>query len=184
MKNRNARFASWFAWLTTTLFIFALPMSALAQCGKPDASRLHRSAKVLQGAQFAAPGQGNKNNSIVGLWHVTYVAPDGSTVYESFDQWHGDGNEFEVADVGVGVVCQGTWKQTPAGTVRLFHIGWKFDLNNVVNGTFTITQTNMVGGDGNSYQGTFELQNFDLDGNHIDGEDVSGTVKATRLTVN
>jgi hypothetical protein len=34
-----------------------------------------------------------------------------------------------------------------------------------------------------SYDGTLALQNFDMLGNHIVGQDLKGTVHATRLTV-
>ena len=184
MKIRKGRFSTWFASLTTAVLAITLTTPALAQCGKPDGTMAHRSAKLPAGVHDAAPGQA-RNTSIVGLWHVTYLAPDGSTVYESFDQWHSDGNEFEVSDLGPGVICQGTWKLSAMGTVQLFHIGWTYDPlnNNALAGTFTITQNNKVRGDGNTYQGTFVLKNYDLEGNHMDG-DVFGTVTATRLTVN
>ena len=186
MKNFNARFVVWFARVTAAVVLCASPLPSLAQCGKTDLTRTHNSAKLAhEGSQAANFQQTSRSRSIVGLWHVTYLAPDGSTVYESFDQWHSDGNEFEVSDLGPGVLCQGTWKVNSMGGVQLFHIGWNYDPmnNNALAGTFTIRQTNKVSEDGNTYHGTFELKNYDLGGNHIPDQDVSGTVTATRLTV-
>jgi len=105
------------------------------------------------------------------------------TAYESFDQWHADGNEFEVADLQLGAMCQGTWEQTAPGTVRLFHVGWNFDPTGItLVGYFTEIQTDTLSADGNTYDGTFLIQNFDLSGNHVPG-DLSGPVHAKRLTV-
>jgi hypothetical protein len=116
----------------------------------------------------------------VGLWHVIYTS-GGVTAYESFDQWHADGLEFEVADLQIGSMCQGTWEQTAPGTVTLFHVGWNFDPTGItLVGNFTLTQTDTLSPDGNTYDGTFLIQNFDLSGNHVPG-DLSGSVHATRL---
>jgi len=80
-------------------------------------------------------------------------------------------------------MCQGTWKQIAPGNIRLFHVGWNFDLSGMLTGYFTEVQTDTVSGDGSTYSGTFEIQNFDMVGNHLPG-DVAGTLRATRLTVN
>lgn len=169
------------AGMMATIFL-GMPMQVRAAgCGKPDFSKPVVSVKLAPQINNGT-GQGNRNNSIVGLWHVTYTS--GNFGYESFDQWHSDGNEFEVANLGPGAMCQGTWAQVAPGKVQLFHIGWNFDLNGVVNGTFTITQTLTVSADGSTYQGTFDLENYDLDGNLLQGQGLQGTVAATRLTVN
>ena len=52
-----------------------------------------------------------------------------------------------------------------------------------MTGYFTITQTDTLSADGETYDGTFLIQNFDLSGHHLQGQDLSGTVHATRLTV-
>jgi hypothetical protein len=68
--------------------------------------------------------------------------------------------------------------------VRLFHVGWNFDPTGVtLIGHFTETQTDTVSADGKTYTGTFAIQNFDLSGNHLQGQDQSGTIHATRFTV-
>ena len=46
------------------------------------------------------------DRSIVGLWHVQYFA--GATeLFQTYDQWHSDGLEFEVNAIFPGAVCQG-----------------------------------------------------------------------------
>jgi hypothetical protein len=128
-------------------------------------------------------GNGFRRGSIVGLWHTVYTS-GGVTAFESFEQWHADGNEFEAADVQIGSMCQGTWEKTAPGMVRLFHVGWNFDPTGVtLIGYFTEIQTNTLSADRMTYDGTFAIQNFDLMGNHLLGQDQSGTTHATRLTV-
>lgn len=165
-----------------------VPTDALAaSCGRtpyasgPHALQLaaHPSAATLG----SASADDFRRKSIVGLWHVVYTS-GGVTAWEAFDQWHADGNEFEAADLQIGSMCQGTWVITGRGTVRLFHVGWNFDPTGVtLIGYFTETQTDTLSADGMSYEGTYALQNFDVSGNHIQGQDQSGTVRGTRLTV-
>ena len=158
---------------------WGMPSHALAgSCGRmPYASGPHAIAVPAR----ASAGIGEL--SIVGLWHSVYTS-GGSTAYESFEQWHADGNEFEAADTQLGAMCQGTWEKTAPRTVRLFHIGWNFDPTGVtLTGHFTITQTDTLSADGETYDGAFLIQNFDLSGNHLQGQDLSGTVHAIRLTV-
>ena len=161
----------------------AIPTHALAaSCGRtPFASGPH----ALAGPPHPSSGIGlsQRHDSIVGLWHTVYTS-GGVTAFESFDQWHADGNEFEAADTQLGAMCQGTWEKSAPGTVRLFHVGWNFDPTGVtLIGHFTETQTDTLSADGEAYDGTFLIQNFDLSGNHLQGQDLSGTVHATRLTV-
>lgn len=122
---------------------------------------------------------GGDGQSIVGLWKVTY-SEDGSPYFQSFDQWHADGLEYEVAN-GFGASCQGVFKQT-GNTVRLFHTGWNFDATGALVGYFNETQVNVVQKSGNTYSGTWDIKNYDLNGKFV-SED-SGTLTATRLTVN
>ena len=122
------------------------------------------------------------STSIVGLWHVQYTS-DGQPFYEALDEWHGDGTEFENANVppAVGNICLGVWKQTENGEARLNHIGWTFDANGNSTGYFTLTETNRVGPKGNAYRGRFDYKQYDVNGKLL-GE-AKGTQVATRITV-
>src|SRR5437660_742869 len=76
--------------------------------------------------------KGDNGRTIVGLWRVHY---SGDFVFESFDQWHAGGLEFEVANL-FGMSCQGTWKQMSQHMVQLFHTGWIYDANGALVGYF------------------------------------------------
>jgi hypothetical protein len=83
-------------------------VTARADCGKPNVLKSGAAVKVALGIHSNGNGEGNRNGAIVGLWHVTYLLPDGSFFFQSFDQFHSDGNEFEGAALGPGAFCQGT----------------------------------------------------------------------------
>lgn len=118
---------------------------------------------------------------IVGLWDVHYTSNYIGPWLETYDQWHSDGQEFEVGSLTPGMLCQGTWKQLPRETVQLFHVGWTYG---DPPGTFRFeeTQTNTVTQDHNSYDGTYDTKFYDENGNLV-LED-TGTLHATRLSVN
>jgi hypothetical protein len=144
-------------------------LMALALCCSPSLS-----------PQATGNGGGEKEKhgpTIVGLWHVQY---SGNLVFESFDQWHSDGLEFEVAN-GFGLSCQGTWKQKGA-VVQLFHTGWNYDANGQLAGYFNEAQTLRVSADRQSYDGTWVLKDYDTNGNQLD--QLTGTLHATRLSLN
>jgi len=157
---------------------------ANAACGDPAASKSVVALKLPFLAQPDREGrQPSRNNSIVGLWHVTYNTA-GQLFYESFDQWHSDGTELEnpnLPPIG-GSVCVGVWKLTANGVVQLNHVGWNFDSNGNSTGTFSLGERNTVSADGNTYQGVFDYKSFDIDGNLL--VEIKGTQTATRITVN
>ena len=129
---------------------------------------------------FSSVAQASGQTSIVGLWNVHYF--QGSTqLFETYDQWHSDGLEFEVNSIAPGAVCQGTFKTMRNGTVHLYHIIYTYDANGVFNGRILETQTNTVSADGKTYGGTFDQKVYDLSGNFL--TEVTGRVTATRVTV-
>lgn len=154
---------------------------ANASCSKPDWTKAVVTGGKAPTIPFNGAGLGNRNGSIVGLWRV-YYSIGGSPWLQSFDQWHADGNEFEVANPAPGVVCQGTYVQSSPGTYKLVHLGWNFDFSGNLLGYFVETQTNSVGGDGNSYSGTFEFKFYLPDGTpDASNPSFSGTLTATRI---
>jgi hypothetical protein len=120
----------------------------------------------------------DSGHSIVGLWRVHY---SGDFVLDSFDQWFVGGLEWESANLGLGVLCQGTWKQLSHRTVKLFHVNWNYDQNGALSGYSYEIQINTVSQDGNSYHGTYDFKDYDVNGNFLSEE--TGTVSATRLSV-
>jgi len=124
------------------------------------------------------------NNSIVGLWQVTYTV--GGGLWDmSFDTWHSDGTENEntLDSPLISAVCWGVWDTVGPRTVKLHHVGWNYDsTGTVLLGTFTLDQTDSLSQDGSSYTGTFTFQPYDLDGNP-QGPPTTGQVSATRITL-
>jgi hypothetical protein len=114
----------------------------------------------------------DEGHSIVGLWRVHYFS-GGVEVFQSFDQWHSDGQEFEVSNT-FGLSCQGVFKQS-GNTVKLFHVGWNYP------GYFQERQTDIVDHGGNTYHGTWHIKNYDDNGNFLSEQ--TGTLRATRITV-
>lgn len=162
----------------TAAVMFIATTPANAACGHPG--KLGPGMTIQM--PFLSPGNAgpNTNNSIVGLWHVTYTMSDGTPFYEAFDVWHSDGTEFENAGLppAEGNVCMGVWKQD-GQTVRLDHIGWAFNDDGSLAGTFTLTEKNVV--NGNTYEGTFVYQAYGTDGSPIPDQKVTGRLVARRL---
>ncbi|MBA3607422.1 MAG: hypothetical protein M3429_01100 [Verrucomicrobiota bacterium] len=155
MKNRNVYHRKAIPTLLLALVLGCFSLSSAVLADKP-----------------------NNGNSIVGIWRVVY---SGDLVFESFDQFHSDGLEIEVSNI-LGVSCQGVFKQRADGTVKLFHTGWNFDANGALIGYFNQNQRLTVSTNGQNYDGTWVLQNYDVNGNQLDQQ--TGTVHATRLSVN
>jgi hypothetical protein len=162
--------------------------NAVAACGDPSglkpgvALKMPFLAQPGGGAGQAHQTKAPDNNSIVGLWYVNYES-GGQPLYESFDQWHGDGTELENPNLApaTGPLCVGVWKQVGQRTFQLHHVGWNFDINGNSLGSFTLDETNTVSRTGLTYKGTFDLKFYDVDGNLID--EVTGTQTGTRISV-
>ena len=104
-------------------------------------------------AQAGEDGGGTEGSPIVGLWNVHYF--QGTTqLFQTYDQYHSDGLEFEVNGIAPGAVCQGTWKKIGNDGVKLFHVIWTFDGSGVSNGHIEETQLNTVSRDRTTYQGS------------------------------
>ena len=116
------------------------------------------------------------------MWRVHYYE-GGQEVFKSFEQWHSDGQEFESSNEGLGVLCQGTWQAVGHSGVQLFHTWWGFDpATGALDGYWRENQTLTVSQDRQSYDGTFLVRQYDLNGNRL--AELTGTVHADRLTVN
>lgn len=153
MNKRNTHYRKIIPAVIVALALGCLTLSATAQTGNP---------------------------SIVGLWRVHYFA-GGVEQFQSFDQWHADGLEFEVADLAPGTMCQGVFRQTATGGIELFHTGWNYDGSGNLTGYFNEKQILKVGPKGEHYTGTWDIKNYDNNGNFLSEQ--TGTLRADRLTV-
>ena len=170
------------------LAMVCMATNARASCG-PTAgmtttfNRMPIIAAGLGQEEQAAP-DANWSKSIVGLWHTLYTS-NGSPFFETLKEWHSDGTEFENVNhnPAIGSVCVGVWKQVNVRTVRLHHLGFLFAADGTPNGTFVVDETDTLAGNGMSYDGTFTFKIYDVNGVYT-GTEYSGTVAATRITVN
>lgn len=123
--------------------------------------------------------------TIVGLWLTAYTTSSNAPFGASFKEWHSDGTEFENVDHSavIGNVCFGVWKQVGFREVRLHHTGWTFDGSGNPTGFFTIDETETIAANGMSYSGTFDFKVFDTNGDYISGTETTGTIAASRITV-
>lgn len=171
---------------------------AFAGCGMPD-GRGHSPANWHDASPTAA-----SNESIVGLWKVSFVSdggaypgpiPAGIETDFATVQWHPDGTEFMISGgraPSTGDTCMGAWRQTGPRTYSLNHLAlaWASSdsappIGPVVPAAFlgpaVFHETLTLGRNGNTYTGPFTIDQFAADGSTL-LEHISGTVHATRIT--
>jgi hypothetical protein len=189
--SRQATASSWLSrGLVTLIAITGLIFGATnanASCGfAPAGAKAPVMPSVALGQFDSGPSDGWGPRSIVGLWHVTYTTSGGDPFNDTFDTWHADGTEFESAFLppDSGNICVGVWKTERNGKVKLHHVGWMFKSGTTTaSGSFTLDEINTVSRDGNCYTGSFTFQVYDMNGDPQGGP-VTGTISATRITVN
>jgi len=177
----RATSTSYAIWLAFTVCSLALiTVSASASCFDHARSGSPALSKGLIARLAASPNAAH--GTIVGLWHVTYTTSDNQPFQESFDVWHTDGTELEIANVDpvIGNSCVGVWKQA-GSEVHLHHVGWGFDNLGNLLGPFTVDDMLSLGSHGNSYSGGFDFKQYDTDGNLL--QEVTGTISAARIDV-
>lgn len=149
---------------------------------------------------------------IVGLWAFKYTSmgnsktlgiPDGAPIDNGTTGWFADGNEITFSGTRnpiVGATCIGVWKQTGEHTYVLNHIGLSW--NPLAPSTAPAGPTNPSGGpgavggpafikqyvtlskDGQSYTGTFSINQLMPDGKTPAAPaPIKGIIAATRITV-
>jgi hypothetical protein len=74
-------------------------------------------------------------------------------------------------------------KQIGSRTFRLHHTGWTYDDNGNPTGSFIINETETVASNGMSYTGNFDFKVYDTNGDYISGTETTGTIAASRITV-
>ena len=178
------------------LALFALP-EANAVCGVPKAAVSPSSFYPLLGQPrlLTASYEDHENyqeHSIVGFWHVKFiskgsgaVAPDGAEIDAGYAQWHSD--HTEIMNSGgrsplTGDFCLGVWKQVGERTYKLNHFaaGWDGNGMNLI-GPANIKETVTVDRDGESFAGTFTIDQYTEAGNRA--VHLQGIIRGTRITV-
>src|SRR6202789_3770038 len=176
LRNRLSRAALAFLGLLILVSTATVPAKA-AGCGGPGGRD-----NVVKYPMAETNGAGP--DTIVGLWHVTYTTSSNAPFAVSLKEWHSDGTEFENVDRGVvGNICFGVWQQIGSRTFRLHHTGWTYDDNGNPTGSFIINETETVASNGMSYTGNFDFKVYDTKGDYISGTETTGTIAASRITV-
>ena len=148
---------------------------------------------------------------IVGLWAFKYTSmgnlktlgiPDGAPIDNGTTGWFADGNEITFSGARnpiVGATCIGVWKQTGERTYVLNHIGLSWNPiapsaapagpgnpgggPGAAGGPAFIKQSVTLSRDGQSYTGTFSINQLMPDGKTPAAPAIKGTIAATRITV-
>lgn len=129
--------------------------------------------------------------SIVGLWRFTFTSqgtsgiPDGTVLDAGYATWHSDGTELMNSSrpPPSSNFCMGVWKQLGRATYKLNHFALSWDpTGQVFVGPANIREVVTVDRTGNSYEGTFVIDQFAEDGVTMLVH-LTGTIDATRVTV-
>jgi hypothetical protein len=183
LRNRLLRCAA--IALATVGMVLAGVSTAAAACGRTGQKPLEgiRNLPFFAQSNSQAGQTKDGNGSIVSLWHVNYTDSTGAPFLESFKMWHRDGTEIDSANFppAMSNFCLGVWKHAGRRTVQLSHVGWNFTPDGNSDGFITMTETETVSPDGNTYQGVFDYKQFDNNGNLV--LEVTGTQIAKRITV-
>jgi hypothetical protein len=120
--------------------------------------------------------------SIVGMWQFNFVS-NGVVLDAGFSQWHSDGTEITNSSrpPATGNFCLGVWERTGPRTYKLNHKGLSFDSNGQFIGPASIRLEVTIDRNGNTYSGTFTIDQFD-NANHLLAH-IAGDVTAQRVTV-
>src|SRR5258707_1710998 len=127
--------------------------------------------------------------AIVGMWKVQFVSegtngiPDGTMIDSAYAQWHSDGTE--IMNSGrppiTSSFCLGVWKKTGESTYKLnpFALSWD-PSGTVFVGPANIRENVTLNAQGNSFSGTFTIDQFDTNGNTL--AHIVGKINGQRVT--
>jgi hypothetical protein len=201
MKTKKVISRTLIAALAVILFGTMLAPWASAQCGYLAGTKLGSTnfqplswqapAKSGPGSLLLASDDRADGEGIVGFWKVSFVAegnnpgpPDGTPIDFGFQQWHSDGTEILNSGMrapATGNFCLGVWKKVGRSKYKLNHFAISSDINGNLVGPANIREEVVLDHDGDSYSGTFTIEQFDTHGNSLGG--VKGRVTGTRITV-
>ena len=165
-----------------------LPLAPKANaCGHPVSKGLAARLIAPPAIAHGANPEGNASNSIVGLWHTTFLLGSGPGVYdEAYEQWHSDGTELAIDNAVppiLGNVCVGVFKQTGPRTYKLRHVTWNWDVAGNKAGTFLLIMTVTVDPQGGTFTGSYVTDSYDTFGAVIPELHAEGVVNGSRITV-
>jgi hypothetical protein len=188
--------------VAASMFMFALSFNALAQCVLPTKAV---KPAVWSGSHFGGPrllraaledrNDVDRGPSIVGMWHVVFVAqtlngdPVNFVLDDAIAVWHSDHTEIMNSSRPAqdGNFCLGVWDQTGKLGYYLNHIPWAGnDPTNAPGGIgnpqagVQLTEKVNLSSDGNGYSGTFTLTAYAANKQPV--ASFTGVLAATRIT--
>ena len=175
-----------------SMLVAAFSATAMAQCGASFNSMAAAAAFVRSQPQLSqsslrpqsdAASDTAVNSSIVGLWHIRFLVGD-APIQEAFQIWNTGGTEVHNPNVDPrqGNVCLGTWDEAPPQTFKLNHRVWLYTPDGTFLGVGHLHETLTLSDRGNTQNGSFTLDLYDLSGNKL-AELAAGTVKGERISV-
>jgi len=194
-------------WKTAVALGFLVCAAAFTQTARADCGSYTnispKAAAALAQRQFLKPAayrfrvapaiprddDNDREPSIVGMWKAQFVSegsvgiPDGTVVDSPYAQWHSDGTEIMNSSKPpiTGNFCLGVWKQTGRFTYKLNHFALNWDSTGTVFiGPVNIREQVTLDENGNSYWGTFTIDQYDPNGNPV--AHVAGKINAQRIT--
>jgi hypothetical protein len=188
-------------FLMATVFAFA----AKADCGYTPAAKVSFSPQGATlipaafhpssnraGDQFGDRDHDNQGDpSIVGLWKFQFVVEENTvgfpnnTVFDfGYTTWHADSTEIMNSGTRTpnsSSFCMGVYKQTGRFAYHLNHfaLSWN-NTGTAFVGPANIVENVTLDARGDSYSGTFTVDQFDTNGNNI--AHFQGKVTAQRVT--
>jgi len=157
---------------------------ASAGCGKVD--KPGTGASLWQ--EPSRQTDSEDGDPIVGFWRVNLVSkdnpgiPDGTVLDAGYSQWHSDGTEILNSSRAPETqsFCLGVWKKIRPFQYRLNHftISWA---NGNLLGPGNIRENVILSRDGNSFTGTFTIDQYDQAGNIL--VHLVGQIEGKRITV-
>jgi len=161
----------------------SLAIAAPAWAGCADGAALKPATwSGEQGALFRQISLGNQG--IVGLWDVTFKAPNGATVDWGYSEWHSDGTEIMNSGghtPASGNFCLGVWRQSGPNTYHLKHFPLAYNpATQQLAAKIILTEDVTVDHDGDSFSGPFTLDAYDPTGATL-LQHVTGTVTGRRV---
>ena len=162
---------------------------AAAQCSNKEAlpkAKLHRQSWEVGRDGGSLNLMSDSTDPIVGMWRFQFLV--GTTVIDQgIVQWHSDGTEMTNSSRNPDTqsFCVGSGRRVGDSSYKLNHYAISWDpttSTTTPQGLANIRETLRLAKDGNSFTGTFVINQYDDLGDLL--ANVSGTLTGYRINVN
>lgn len=163
-----------------------LTATAVGQCpGPAPKAKLHRQSLQPGSDPASLTLVSSTTDPIVGFWRIQFLS-GGAVFDQGLSQWHSDGTEFlnSSRNPDTQSFCLGTWENIGGSTYKLNHYGISWDPTTSTTsplGLASIRETVTLAKDGNSFSGTFIINQYDESGNTL--ATFTGTITAYRIDI-